>query len=390
MKVAIAAAGRFHAIRLAQQMEKRNLLERLYSGSVLASDYQVLSQHRVTSVYACQLIDIFYNRLRMGKFIPASIVNRFKDNWFDATLKKEVASMPFVDIFVVWAHYCRWSMPQIKKKSRVVIVESGSSHILEQERLLQKEYDAAGLKAPPILQENKEKMCAEYEMTNYIMTPSQFVYDGFVRQGVPACKLLKVACGADIDFFYDEHQRRSDTVFRVVFVGLVCLRKGIRLLLQAWKKIKQELDQFAELVIVGSIQHDVKKLVAQYQDDNSIVFMGPLSRDDLKHIYKTATLFVLPSIEDGFGMVMGEAMASGLSVVCTQNTGGPDIIRDGIEGRIIAAGDVQVLAEALLWSYLHREELLVMGIQAQKKSKELGWDTYGDSVYDVYRNLVGE
>lgn len=390
MKVAIAAAGRFHAIRLAQQMEKKGVLERFFSASVTSRDYQDLSPHRVTPVRVCQMTDFLYSQLRLSKIIPASLVNRFKDNLFDDFIRRSVQFMSEVDIFVAWAHYCRWSMPQIKKKSRYVIVESGSSHILEQEKLLQEEYDRAGLAAPPISLENKEKMCAEYELADYIMTPSDFVYDGFVRRGISPKKLLKVRCGADIDFFYDEHEKRPDTIFRVIFVGLVSLRKGIRVLLEAWTKIKDQLSFSAELIIVGAIQHDIKKLVAQYQKDSSIIFRGPVSPEHLKALYRTATVFVLPSVEDGFGMVMGEAMATGLPVICTKNTGGPDIIQEGVEGKLIPAADVHALSDVLLWSFINRQELVTMGERARLKSSSFSWDMYGDAVYREYSKLVGK
>jgi glycosyltransferase involved in cell wall biosynthesis len=87
-------------------------------------------------------------------------------------------------------------------------------------------------------------------------------------------------------------------------------------------------------------------------------------------------VFVFPSLVEGFGLVLLEAMACGIPIITTPNTGGPDIIIDGIEGFIIPIRDVEALKVKIAWCYSHPQELAKMGIAARKKAEQLTWERY--------------
>ena len=103
-----------------------------------------------------------------------------------------------------------------------------------------------------------------------------------------------------------------------------------------------------------------------------------------------ADVFVFPSLVEGFGMVLTEAMACGIPIITTPNTAGPDIITDGVEGFIIPVRDVEALKEKLEWCYEHPEELAEMGKAARKKAEQLTWNLYRQRLASKVQQVLAE
>jgi glycosyltransferase involved in cell wall biosynthesis len=182
-------------------------------------------------------------------------------------------------------------------------------------------------------------------------------------------------------------QNRSNKFFRVIFVGMISLRKGIPYLIEAWNKLNLPVNT-TELILVGNVQKDMATVLPKLKLKKNINFFGSCNRDDLKKLYLKSDVFVLPSVEDGFGMVIGEAMATGLPVICSQNTGASEIIQNGEHGFLVPARDTQTLAEKILYCYQNPELCTQMGLAGQKQILNFNWDIYGDKIFDVYQNIA--
>ena len=388
MKVMVAAGGRFHALHLAAQLAKRNSLEKLITFSYTAADKQTIPKNLVAQSKLCNFIDQSYCKLRLGRVIQPSTFNVFKDDLFDRFIAKQLRSSKPIDLFVGWAHYVLNSIPLIKKKAGRLIIESGSCHILEQQEILQTAYKELGLLYPPIHRANAYKMVKEYELADYIVTPSSFARSSFIKHGVQSEKIIVVPCGVDTQFFRAENKRVPEK-FTVIFVGLLSVRKGVHHLLEAWNMLALPESQ-AQLILVGSLQKDLYQLLPNYKLASNVIIHGPTDKHRLKRLYSQASVLVLPSLEDGFGMVIGEAMASGLPVITTTRCAGPDLIEPGKNGFIVEAGKSNSLAEKISWCYHNQTAAHEMGKDAQQKSLQLSWDIYGHTVYEVYKKIVGE
>ncbi len=395
MKVAIAAGGRFHAFHLAHQLAKRNSLKRLFTFCYTKQDKSYVTPALVTNDRFCGTLNYAYSKLRLYKVLPPSKFNIFKDNCFDNFVRKEIKNLGTLDIFVGWGHYVKNSIPEIKKTGAKLIIESGSCHIKTQQELLQEEYKKWELHYPPISQKNIDKMVTEYQAADYIMTLSEFSRQSFIDQGIKSEKLLKVPCGCDVEYFLKTHdtennlhkQNIKQKKFTVIFVGLLSLRKGIQYLLQAWNKLNLP-EHNTQLLLVGTLHKDLKTVLSKIKIKNNVVFFGSTNRQTLRKLYHDASVFVLPSVEDGFGMVMGEAMASRLPVICSSHTGGTEIIKNGQEGFIVPAYGSKALAEKISWCYEHPEKSQAMGALGQQKILNFSWDIYGQQVYETYQKLV--
>jgi glycosyltransferase involved in cell wall biosynthesis len=158
--------------------------------------------------------------------------------------------------------------------------------------------------------------------------------------------------------------------FTVLFAGHIGLRKGVPHLLDAWERLGLKE---ARLLLAGPMH-----LSRDYLDRHSSSFehLGAVPRVRLFELMKEADLFVFPSLAEGFGLVIGEAMSCGVPVLTTTNTGGPELITDGREGWCVPAHDAGALAERIEWAYSNRDELYEMGRRARSRAEQWTWADY--------------
>ncbi|HBS47689.1 TPA: hypothetical protein DEO28_04995 [Candidatus Dependentiae bacterium] len=386
MKVAIAAGERFHAFYLATQLNRFDYLEKLFTTVAGEGDLKLLGSKNISNFRSGKLLGDVYLKFRLSYLINNSSWYVLKDYIFDKWLSNQFKNVEQLDIFVGWTNYWLNSYSQIKKTGAKIIAESGSWHIIEQSKILQEEFELYGVKAKPINQKNIEKMVKEYEVADYIMTPAKHVRDSFIRQNISQSKLLKVPYGVDFERFYQSRIEKTKK-FRVIFVGQVSLQKGVQYLIKAWNKLDLPKET-SELLIVGDIQNCFKQVMKDLTIRNNVKFYGSTSQENLKNLYKQSSLFVLPSIQEGFGMVISEAMASGMPVICTTNTGGEELIEHGKEGFIVFIRDVDDLAAKINWYYEHQDRCFQMGMAAQQKIKNFTWDHYGDKIIKIYGEIL--
>jgi glycosyltransferase involved in cell wall biosynthesis len=132
------------------------------------------------------------------------------------------------------------------------------------------------------------------------------------------------------------------------------------------------------LSIAGYVQEDLKRVLPRLPKEH-VNFLGPISQTELVERMSRSHALVLPSIEDGFGLVMAEAMACGCPVISSTNTGGSDLYTDGVEGFIVPIRDAKAIEDRMQMladdPNLRRE----MGAAALRRVHSMGgWAEYGD------------
>ncbi|WP_232308866.1 glycosyltransferase family 4 protein [Picosynechococcus sp. PCC 73109] len=217
-----------------------------------------------------------------------------------------------------------------------------------------------------------ERKQREVELADHIFVASSMTERSLLDIGVAPEKITVIPYGAPVDYF--QPQPKPDNTFRVIYAGRLSPAKGSHYLLQAWKDLKLP---HAELMTVGSNMMP-PDWFAPYQDLCRQV--GSVSHVALNQYYSAADVLVLPSLVEGFGLVLTEAMACGIPVITTPNTAGPDIITDGVEGFIVPIRDPEALQEKIEWCYEHPEELAEMGRSARRKAEQLTWTRYQEQL----------
>jgi glycosyltransferase involved in cell wall biosynthesis len=224
----------------------------------------------------------------------------------------------------------------------------------------------------------------EYEEADLIVVPSTFALNSFVDWGLDRTKLAVVPYGVSLDVF-NTVQRQSSRGFEVLFVGTLSVRKGARDLLEAFEAIDHSQKR---LTIVGTIADDIRSALWSRLTAPNIRLLGVVPQISLKHVMGQSDALVLPSIEDGFGMVLSEALACGCPIVATTNTGARDLITDGVEGFVVPIRSPQIVAERLQRLADNPSLQQSMSAAALRKVREIGgWSKYGDAMMQVYARL---
>lgn len=102
----------------------------------------------------------------------------------------------------------------------------------------------------------------------------------------------------------------------------------------------------------------------------------------MQDYYATSDLFVIPSFAEGMAQVGIEAMSCGLPIICTQNSGVSDAVKDGVNGFIIPPGNAEAIREKLNWFLSHKGIIREMGEAAHKTSLQYTWDNYEKQISD--------
>jgi starch synthase len=328
LKVTQISIGRFHHFHLARQLESFGFLERLWTGypRFKLRDEPGIPSSKIASFPWFHTLNMAWPRLPVvGKFDGA----RRELNWLaHDTLDRRVAvSLREAGILIALSGQGERSGRRMKALGGWYVCDRGSSHIRYQDAILREEHarwkiDYQGIDPRVIAKEE-----AEYELAHLISVPSGFAEQSFLEMGVPAGKMRRIPYGSRRERFRPEGSPPADA-FNVIFVGHVTLRKGIPYLLEAFSRLKHPRKR---LRIVGNIDPAIIPILDRLPN-RDVLYLGAVPNTQLAKLYSEAHVMVLPSIEEGLAMVMGEAMACGCPVIATENTGALDFFDGGREG----------------------------------------------------------
>jgi alpha-maltose-1-phosphate synthase len=176
--------------------------------------------------------------------------------------------------------------------------------------------------------------------------------------------------------------RRSSGPLRVLFVGSLGQRKGLSYLLKAIEMMKGSVG----LTLLGrKAAPDCRPLESALQKYR---WLPSLSHAGVLREMQSHDVLVFPSLFEGFGLVILEAMAQGTPVITTAHTGGPDIIEDGSDGFIVPIRASEAIADKLELLVRDRDRLGAMKQAAQRKAESCGWETYRRSLVEVAREVM--
>lgn len=200
---------------------------------------------------------------------------------------------------------------------------------------------------------------------------SSVVKNSIMALGAEGSKAKVIPYGVDTSrFFCKEYDLVKKVHF--IFVGTVYRRKGIQHLLPAFASLDPEQ---AELTLVGDYQQD-DPLVKEYAKHSNIHFKGFVTQDVAAELYRQADVFVLPSLGEGLAQVGIEAMASGLPIICSENSGVNDIVTEGKEGFVIPVSDSKSLRDKMQWFIDHKDHIEAMGRSACETGHQYTWEYY--------------
>lgn len=168
---------------------------------------------------------------------------------------------------------------------------------------------------------------------------------------------------------------------KILFIGGLSQRKGLSYLFEAVEGLQNEV----ELTIVG--HKAVQNCNALNEALTKHKWIPSLPHEQILACMSEHDVFVFPSLFEGFGLVITEAMSQGVPVITTDRTAGPDLIKDGEEGWIVPAGSSSALKEVINEILKKPEIVQQFGLAAQEKAKARPWSVYGQEMADALSTL---
>jgi glycosyltransferase involved in cell wall biosynthesis len=332
LNIAIATAGRFHVLDLARELHALGHRVTFYSyvPSARARRFGLPEECHI-SLLPLALPAIAWQRL-MPRLMP-----RMRERLLYALLNRGVIlRLRPCDVFICMSGiYLEAARFAKQRYGAAIWLERGSRHVLSQDQILA---EIPGAERPSPLTIHRE--LAGYALADRIVIPSRHVCESFRRDESTCSKLFYNPYGVNLAMFRPHRETAPAEPLSLLFIGTWCLRKGCDLLVGAVKQVA-----CARLIHVGAIGD-----LAFPANDDRFVHVDPVPQHELARFYTAGDVFVLASREDGLAVVLSQALASGLPLICTDRTGGADLAHTpALAARItvVPHDDVDALARAV-------------------------------------------
>jgi starch synthase len=232
------------------------------------------------------------------------------------------------------------------------------------------------------LQDSEEKLArkdAELGLADVVIVPSTFSKNSLEHAPGVKAAVQVIPYGAPPASQAPIENRAGRLA--VLFVGALTQAKGLHYLFKAADSLGPQIS----LTLIGNRVSPVvpaPALLARHR------WISSLAHDDLLREMASHDVLVLPSLHEGFGLVISEAMAQGLVVIATPHTAAPDLIDDGMDGFIVPIRSPEAIAEKLELLGRDRDRLYEMKQAARRKVQAHSWEGYRHSLVRVAREVV--
>lgn len=378
MEVLLGSCGAWHLRNSAKAFEERGALAGLWCSDKNRTGINA-SRFRRCWTFHLAMLPFYYSR---------------NDHWIERAFYAlfplwrvwvRRQKLPACQVVQAIMGYASEFFDRVKDDRVLKVIDCQNSHPTTYYGFWQRECDIwnPGEKVP-IPRFMFARMNRELQRADLLLCPSVFVRDTMILNGIPPEKCLLAPFGVDTAIF--KPRPNPPKLPRFINIGGIGLRKGHQYLFRAFRELKKKLPE-AELVCVGAYKHDIgnerKNWNGSFRHENF------LPHSELAQLLRTSTALVLPSVEEGFARVIPEAMASGLPVIATYESGATTVVQDGVEGILVKGRDCATLADAMLRLASDPELCGRMGEAASRKAAfRNNWQDYGDRLLEEYRKRL--
>lgn len=290
------------------------------------------------------------------------------------------------DVVHVWPLAAYHTLRAAARIGIPTLLERPNAHTRYAYDVVKREAERIGVRLPPshehayndaILEREEE----EYRLADALLCPSDFVIRTFLDEGFPRDRLLRHIYGFDPVRFSAAQRDEADGLV-VLFAGVAAVRKGTHLALEAWLASPASLR--GTFLIAGDFLPDYERLLRPMLDHPSVRVLG--HRDDLPDLMRTADALLLPSLEEGSALVVGEAMASGCVPLVSDSSSGI-VVHEG-NALVHAAGDVAALTGHITQIDRDRDLLRRLRAGAVSSARDVTWEAAARRLVDCYAHML--
>lgn len=366
-------------------------------GVCLAQAAQGLSQFSQLDVF-CSLASATCDRSipilglgksRSGKIISsipvlrrrADLIVLLSDRYFDHQLRDRIQAAHFDLVVGVAGQSCQ-TFKAAKQQGAKIWLYCLNSYLPLMQREIQQE--VAVLHDPTVSTMHPQtlhRFQQECQQADLILVLSQVAKQTFIEAGFAPEKLAVVTPFIDTQRFHPVP--KPDATFRVLYVGTIEPRKGVHYLIPAF--LQANLDNAELLLVGGASTRALHQLISHALTDHASIHQEfwDFSQQEPTQVYGKSSVLVLPSVEDGFGLVALEAMACGLPVIVTAHCGAADLVQDGVNGFIVPPRDSAAIAKKLIFLAENESVRVEMGKAARVTAEQHTQADYNQNLHQI-------
>ncbi len=366
MRVAISVVRPFHSVKMANALRKHTDAVDIWTTAPRRYF------HHLDSAVATHLVPApveIVSRILKLRLFPEAFQRGIV--WWDRMV---AALMPRTDVVIGFATQTLHTGEATRKRGGHFALDRACPHVDFQQNLVREEAEKTGAVFHPEPAWFRERQLAEYEVAHTILVPSRYSARTFPAHLQPKLLLAPLLGRAQAK---GEVQLARNTPFTVGVLGGHPLRKGYLYLLEAWHKLN--LPDARLLIRSSSDFSAYPKLAELLQATPNVEIIEYVP--NIAEFYRRCDLFVLPSMDDGFGMALFEAMANGVPSIATRNCGASELLTDGQDGLVIDAGSVDQLAAAMESLYRDEPRRQALALAGQRTVERISsTHTYEDAL----------
>ncbi len=295
-----------------------------------------------------------------------------------------------IDIVHTWPLGALETLRTAAKLGIPTVLERPNAHTRFAYHVVQQECERLGVSLPRGHEHayNEHILCREeeeYRNADRLLCPSEFTANTFIERGFAPERLLRHQYGFDENMFYPGRSPRDPKRgLQILFVGVCAVRKGLHFALEAW--LRSPACRDGKFLIAGDFIPDYQKKLAPLLRHSSVCALG--HRNDVPELMRNADVMVLPTIEEGFGLVCVEALGSGcvplVSEACTE------FCRHMENALVHQIADVETLANHI--TLLHNDRALLARLRAEalNSAPALTWSAAGTRLLAAYREVLAK
>ncbi|QSR86416.1 glycosyltransferase family 4 protein [Candidatus Methylacidiphilum infernorum] len=377
--VNVAVCGRFHYHNYIPFLAQEDFLKSFYYSHRF--DRKILKDHpeKEVNLWLKEYLRVLHSKV-FGTKYQDSLFYAYLLLWEKGVLKHWRKA----DLWHLLLHGTALKILQrAKNEGSLTLGEAVNAHPLVVFQILSEEEERLSLPRRQRLWKAAQRLLEELKEIDFLLVPSNWVKKSFIQEGFPEEKIQILHYGVNVSRF--KPSQSKDNVFRVICVAQITPRKGQVYLLEAWKKLKLP---HAELCLAGKIDPVMIPLLSRY--NGLFRYLGYSSHEKVASFYQNASVYVLPTLEDGFAVSCLEAMASGLPVVTTDQNGASDVIKHGVNGFVVPIRSPEKIAYYLELLYTHPGLCREMGEKAAYDAQHCyNWESYARKLVKIYEEIMG-
>lgn len=349
MKIAISATNPCHLYDMALALHQRGALGAYHSGYPRwrlrpPEDFPIRAHSSRTLVT--------YGALRLPRWVrpkPHTLF-RWQDRGFDRTVAKALSATDGAVVHALPGQALA-TFQRAKELGLATVLNHASGPVRQQLAAVEQEYRRIGRDSAAFHAFDNDyfrRADREYALADLHCVASSVVREQLMVEGISADRIWVVPYGANQTLFHPPERSRTDRGSPgIVFAGQLTLRKGLRTLFEAFERLDPA--RGARLDLYGPVGADMRDDLARVRRSEKVRLHGPVAQAELAEAFRQASVLVLPSLEEAFGLVVPQALNCGLPCIVSNRVGAKDLLQSRVNGSVFPVGDAGVLAQEIGW-----------------------------------------